>query len=189
MIKRSEHADVHNAFKHSILDKFHKKQEEKTEEKLDHKHKENYQNKHILALGIICLYKVTSNGGLKKTNEVNIKMGRYYIPSKDGNMTLTRSYDKKWISLTKFDPRDMNHFKVKAWCTQLEGDHEFAELNQGLDKYFEAHKKSFNSLVSVTFTGRRKLVELVYLEEKKRTDQEKEDYEKNIEEKLQGRKK
>ena len=57
-------------------------------------------------LGIIALYKVTSSGGLKRMNEVNIQMGRNFFPSKDGNMTLTRSYDKRWISLVNFDKND-----------------------------------------------------------------------------------
>jgi hypothetical protein len=43
---------------------------------------------------IIALYKVTPKGTMKRIDEVQIKMGRNFITSENGNMTLTRSYGK-----------------------------------------------------------------------------------------------
>ena len=71
--------------------------------------------------GIIALYKVTSGGGLQRNVQDTVRMGRKFFPSKDGNMVLTRSKDKKIISLTNFDryDEDGNYFKIRAWTTKL----------------------------------------------------------------------
>jgi len=78
-------------------------------------------------LGIIGLYKVAPSGGLKRLDECPIKMGthdnkRNFYPSRDGNMTLTRSYDKRLISLLNFSQYDdeKNYFQLKAWTTKLD---------------------------------------------------------------------
>jgi hypothetical protein len=69
-------------------------------------------------------------------------MGRKYFPAKNGNMMLTRSKDKKVISLVNFD-RDNEmgeYFKVLAWTNKLKmfspNDH-YEILNSGLNMYFE----------------------------------------------------
>ena len=79
--------------------------------------------KHMYNLGIIGLYKVAPSGGLKRLDECPIKMGnRNFYPSRDGNMTLTRSYDKRLISLLNFsqDDEEQKYFQLKAWTTKLE---------------------------------------------------------------------
>ena len=71
---------------------------------------------------MICLYKVTPSGGMKRIDEVPIKMGRNFVPTSKGNMVLVRSYDKRLISLVNYDKSDIegNYFNVKAWTTKLE---------------------------------------------------------------------
>jgi hypothetical protein len=48
-------------------------------------------------------------------------MGRKFFSSENGNMVLTRSKDKKIISLTNFDPYDDHgkYFKIAAWTIKL----------------------------------------------------------------------
>lgn len=48
-------------------------------------------------------------------------MGRKFFPSENGNMVLTRSKDKKIISLTNFNEWDDNgqYFKISAWTIKL----------------------------------------------------------------------
>lgn len=48
-------------------------------------------------------------------------MGRKFLPSKNGNMELTRSKDKKVVSVTNFDSGDLsgNYFKIRAWTSKL----------------------------------------------------------------------
>ena len=58
--------------------------------------------------GFLAAYKVNNSGGMKRIGEVDIKMGRKFFPSKNGNMTLTRSYDKKLISLANFDSKALS---------------------------------------------------------------------------------
>jgi hypothetical protein len=52
---------------------------------------------------ILAIYKVTATGGMQRSHQCNVKMGRKYFPAKNGNMVLTRSKDKKVISLVNFD--------------------------------------------------------------------------------------
>ena len=110
-------------------------------------------------------------------------------------MTLTRSYDKRLISLLNFSQYDdeKNYFQLKAWTTKLDpwpvsGD--FKNLNQGLNDYYHKHmtptannRKHFNKLISVTFAGQCSMVELVYLEEQPRSLAEQKHYRANIDEK------
>ena len=91
---------------------------------------------------ILAIYKVTAVGGMQRSNQCNVKMGRKYFPAKNGNMMLTRSKDKKVISLVNFD-RDNEkgeYFKVLAWTNKLKmfspNDH-YEILNSGLNMYFE----------------------------------------------------
>lgn len=70
---------------------------------------------------ILAIYKVTALGGMQRSHQCNVKMGRKYFPAKNGNMMLTRSKDKKVISLVNFD-RDNEmgeYFKVLAWTNKL----------------------------------------------------------------------
>lgn len=82
-------------------------------------------------MGILAEYAVTATGTMRRINETNINMGRNFISSKDGNMTLTRSYGKNLVSLVNFNKndRDEKYFKVKAWSTSLEPHEVKDELN------------------------------------------------------------
>jgi hypothetical protein len=48
-------------------------------------------------------------------------MGRKFISAGNGNMTLTRSKDKKIVSVTNFDRenRKGDYFKILAWTNKL----------------------------------------------------------------------
>lgn len=52
---------------------------------------------------IIAVYKVTNEGRMQRSHEVDAKMSGYFSRSGHGNMELTRSLDKKMISLCNFD--------------------------------------------------------------------------------------
>lgn len=71
--------------------------------------------------GILALYTISKDGGLSRVTEVDIKMGRKFTPIKNGNMTLTRSKDKKLISLVNFDLANKQDkiFKILAWTIKL----------------------------------------------------------------------
>jgi hypothetical protein len=112
---------------------------------------------------VIALYKVTPLGGMQRNNQVDVKMGRKFFSSENGNMVLTRSKDKKVVSLTNFDPQDENgeYFKTLAWTNKLkkfETPDEFASLNNGMSSYYNQVKDSFHELVEVSFVGNSKFV-------------------------------
>ena len=132
----------------------------------------------VMLEGFLSLYKVSKNGGMKRISQSNIKMGRKFRPSKDGNMTLTRSYDKQIISIVNFDQssHDSQYFKIKAWFCDLQEYHfdiedytKFEETNkklhEAINDYYEFKKDVFSELISVTFCNRCKWVELVYKED------------------------
>jgi hypothetical protein len=70
---------------------------------------------------ILAIYKVTQLGGMQRSHQCNVKMGRKYFTANKGNMVLTRSKDKKVISLTNFDRENLkgDFFKVLAWTNKL----------------------------------------------------------------------
>ena len=156
--------------------------------------------------GFLAAYKVNNSGGMKRIGEVDIKMGRKFFPSKNGNMTLTRSYDKKLISLANFDKKARattkndeevdekknvpEYFKIKAWTSKLEAyyyglsEEEFEKTDQRLHEeinyYYHKNCKTFDELVSVTFANRSNWIELVYIERKSRSEEEMQGYEEDI---------
>ena len=108
--------------------------------------------------GIVALYKVTSSGGLQRDVQDTVKMGRKFFPSKDGNMVLTRSKDKKIISLTNFDryDEDGNYFKIRAWTTKLgkvAPEDNYRTLEHCMNMYFEKNRSTFDELIEVSFVG------------------------------------
>jgi len=135
---------------------------------------------------IIAFYKVTAIGGMQRINEVEVKMGRKFFPSQDGNMTLTRSKDKKIISLVNFNEKDKlgNFFKVLAWTCKLKAFNISEKLNEGMNQYFRYIQKdnTFDKLVEVSFVGNSKYVQLIYIEKQERSMEEKQAYEKEIDE-------
>ena len=150
----------------------------------------------MLSQCIMAIYKVNAAGGMRRFAEVDVDMGRRFFSSQDGNMTLTRSYDKKLISLANFEQAHANkeYFKIKAWTTKL-GAFEctYDQLNKGINEYFannvfidndeSQNKRSFDSLVSVTFANRSKIIEIVYHERAERDDKEQQDYLADVKEK------
>jgi|TARA_B110001450_G_C17645340_1_gene490963 hypothetical protein len=69
----------------------------------------------------------------------------------------------------------------------------YEQLNKGINEYFannvfieneeSQNKRSFESLVSVTFANRSKLIEIVYHERAERDDKEQQDYLADVKEK------
>ena len=132
--------------------------------------------------GILALYRVTKTGGMQRIHEVELKMGRSFFPSKNGNMTLTRSRDKSWISLVNFDRYNMSgdYFKLMAWTTKLVKVDVKQELNEGMNGYYAGVSASFDELVEVAFVGRCDYVMMIYIEQRPRSLQEQQDFEKEI---------
>ena len=56
----------------------------------------------------------------------------------NGNMTLTRSRDKRVVSLVNFDRHDPfgDYFKLMAWTIKLKPWPISQKLNNGLNEYF-----------------------------------------------------
>lgn len=70
--------------------------------------------------GILCLYTVNPEGGLMKRMETDVRMGRKFMKPKGGNMCLTRSKDRRLISITNFEKDNSKgeYFRVYAWSTR-----------------------------------------------------------------------
>jgi hypothetical protein len=85
-------------------------------------------------------------------------MGRKFSAAGNGNMVLTRSKDKKIVSVTNFDQdaSDRLYFKTMAWTSKLKpflaGD-ELRHLDQGMSDYFHKIKDAFVELIEVSFVG------------------------------------
>ena len=98
---------------------------------------------------------------------------------------MTRSKDKKIVSLTNFDrynPEGL-FFKTLAWTNKLKvfstADN-FEMLNNGMNEYFLHHSETFDQLVEVSFVGNSKFVQLIYIEAKERSLVEQQQYEQQI---------
>ena len=136
--------------------------------------------------GIICLYKVDAKGGMQRYSQATVNIpGRKFFKSEDGNMVLSRSKDKKLVSLTNFDRNDdrKQYFKLQAWTIKLKPyttPDNFERLHQSLNTYFDENQKSFDTLVELAFVGSGKFVQLIYIESKKRPLAEQQDYELQI---------
>jgi hypothetical protein len=123
--------------------------------------------------GIMVLYKVTPMGGLQRNIQTDVNMGRKFFKSENGNMVLTRSKDKKILSLTNFDRYDENEqfFKIQAWTIKLKPyttPDSFDKLHASLNRYFSLNMNNFDELVELSFIGQGKFVQLVYIETKTR---------------------
>ena len=71
--------------------------------------------------GQLVSYKIDPKGHMRRIGEVELQMGRNFIPSGKGNMNLVRSMDKKIVSIVNFDPDDKfgQYFKVLAFTIKL----------------------------------------------------------------------
>jgi len=107
------------------------------------------------AEGVISLYQINQKGCMKKANEVSLHMNNRFQGSKDGNMTLTRSTDKKVFSIVNFDRYDSNDkfFNFHAWRmnlkTWLPHSGSYDALNEGLNQYYKKVINNFDKLESV----------------------------------------
>ena len=122
--------------------------------------------------------------------EIPVKMGRKFQASAQGNMILTRSMDAKVISLCNFDKDSSygDYFKILAWHINTKKEltkiHIVSnDLNLGINAYYEEVKDNFEKLESVTFVDGQKHLQLVYMEKKPRSKEEKYKYELDIIEK------
>lgn len=66
-------------------------------------------------------------------------------------MTLTRSMDKKLVSIVNFDPDDNfgQYFKVLAFTVKLEKYDLNDKLDDGLNNYYSKIKNYFDELVQI----------------------------------------
>lgn len=89
-------------------------------------------------------------------------------------MVMTRSKDKKIVSLTNFDRTNPDglFFKTLGWTNKLKvfstADN-FELLNNGMNDYFSRNAESFDQLVEVSFVGNSKFVQLIYIEARERS--------------------
>lgn len=88
---------------------------------------------------IIALYKISMHGKMVRLNETTANMGRKFFESKEGNMTLTRSTDKRCISLVNFenDNKDDKFFKLMAWSIKLQPFPIPQCLNDAMSNYYK----------------------------------------------------
>lgn len=104
---------------------------------------------------------------MRRTKEIELKMGRIFCKSQNGNMTLTRSMDKKLISVVNFNPNHDygQYFKVVAFTAQKLDKHELNDkLGDGMNNYYSLMKDTFHELVQVQFIGQSQYVMLTYIE-------------------------
>ena len=108
---------------------------------------------------------------MKKVSETNVGMNHRFMDSKDGNMTLTRSTDKKVFSLVNFDKYDPNDkfFKLQAWKINLKKwlphSGSLDQVNEGLNQYYKKVVNNFEKLVSVQLVNNCHVVKLEYIEQ------------------------
>ena len=109
-------------------------------------------------------------------------MGRKFIKPMNGNMQLTRSKDKKILSLTNFDRTNKygDYFQVQAWTLRLKKFQIFQKLIFGMNSYYHTVKDNFDELIEVSFCGNNQYVQLIYVQKKERSLQEQQDYEREI---------
>lgn len=92
-----------------------------------------------MAQGILCLYTVNPEGGLMKRMETDVRMGRKFMKPKGGNMSLTRSKDRRLVSITNFEKDNAkgDYFRVYAWSTRMLRQVEVSErLRASMNRYY-----------------------------------------------------
>jgi hypothetical protein len=94
-------------------------------------------------------------------------------------MMLTRSRDKRRISLTNFDPENAegDYFKVMSWTTKLVECRTSPKLNEGMNKYFDTIKGDFYELVEICFIGQCQYLMMVFVESVARSLPDQQKYE------------
>lgn len=89
-------------------------------------------------------------------------------------MTLTRSTDKRCISLVNFDFDNKNNefFKLLAWTIKLVPFEIPEVINEALSNYYRDNFEFFHELVEVQLVCNCKMVQLVYIEVRDRSLEE-----------------
>lgn len=106
--------------------------------------------------GILCQYIVNPEGGIMKHMETDVKMGRKFMKPQGGNMSLTRSKDRKLVSITNFEQDNPNgdYFRIYAWSTKMFRRIDVsARLHVSMNNYYFRNKECFHELVEVAFCG------------------------------------
>lgn len=120
----------------------------------------------MMAEAVLALYKITKDGKMMRHNSITMNMGKKFFPSRDGNMTLTRSKDKKVFSVINFDQENKlgEYFKLMAWTNKLDPFHFNPEINQHLSLYFNGIKEHFEYLEEVAFVVNNSYIKMSYVE-------------------------
>ena len=98
---------------------------------------------------------------MQRTNEVEAHMGGFFNSTHHGCMELTRSFDKKLISLCNFDSTNPkgHFFNIKAWYVKkLKPFDIHHKLNVALNKFYSDNVDSFDHLESIHFLARNKYI-------------------------------
>ena len=136
--------------------------------------KEKRENYFTMIEGMLALYKIGEKGGMKRLNEIEIKMGRKFSGVKDGNMVLTRSKDKKLVSLANIDLDHPNGkiFKILAWTIKLV-KHELSDkLEIGVNQYFNTIKSKVDKFIEVSFVGNNNFIQISFFEQELRSEKD-----------------
>ena len=99
---------------------------------------------------ILCKYEVNAQGTMTKRCEIDVKMGRKLIKPHNGNMSLTRSRDRKTITLTNFEKNNDSgqYFKVFAWnATNLKAFEITEEFHKAINRYYDNNKDIFGDVI------------------------------------------
>lgn len=142
--------------------------------------------------GILCQYVVNPEGGIMKQMETDVKMGRKFMKPQGGNMSLTRSKDRKLVSITNFEKDNPNkdYFRIYAWSTKIFRQIEVSmRLHFSMNNYYFKNKEFFHELVEVAFCGGGDYVQLIYVQQRERSLQEQQEYELEIHEVIQQKEK
>ena len=99
--------------------------------------------------------------------ETDVRMGRKFMKPEGGNMKLTRSKDRRLISITNFEKDNMkgDFFRLYAWSTRMLRQIDVSDrLRQSMNKFYSQCKFNFHELEEVSFCGCGEYVQLVYIE-------------------------
>lgn len=103
---------------------------------------------------------------MTKRCEVNANMGRKLLKPYLGNMSLTRSRDRKIVSVTNFekDNKDGQYFRVYAWQVINLKTVEISEaFHKCINQYYVENRDIFGEVIEVSFCDKKRLIQLIYV--------------------------
>jgi len=136
---------------------------------------------------VLALYKTNHKGKMQRilqAAEADVKIGRKFFKSENGNMQLTRSTNKQLISLVNFDRNNKydEFFKLFAWSSKMLKAMQISEgLNHGVNTYFKRNQHKFHELIEVQFVGKADYLLLKYVEIIERSLNEMQEFEQKLE--------